>query len=94
MFLNSVSWKSLQDRFPRVRGDVPTFEGFPETPVWFSPRARGCSDIKLNLGTAFNVFPACAGMFRIAPNRALRRVGFPRVRGDVPCAKCWNESAP
>ena len=50
----------------------------------FSPRARGCSYIPGAKHPAFEVFPACAGMFPAiaVPDSSIRR--FPRVRGDVP----------
>ena len=52
-------------RFPRVRGDVPVIL---VKILWvgvFSPRARGCSRIDLLSRGVEQVFPACAGMFRI-----------------------------
>ena len=52
--------------FPRVRGDVPARLDSMVLPSKFSPRARGCS---LAIGLAkglVDVFPACAGMFRLS----------------------------
>ena len=54
----------------------------------FSPRARGCSITILAREWDTQVFPACAGMFRNKGFRQSRRLGFPRVRGDVPFGDC------
>ena len=71
-------------RFPRARGDVPTFL-FASKYSWvFSPRTRGCSfTADIELGAAV-VFPAHAGMFRRFGMCLNPWVGFPRARGDVP----------
>ena len=50
-------------RFPRVRGDVPVQFAANLMLVLFSPRARGCSGIRLRDKNPQEVFPACAGMF-------------------------------
>ena len=73
--------------FPRVRGDVPPYPN-PEYPSQkFSPRARGCSSGSgCGVGTS-PVFPACAGMFRLAGHVSSGVSCFPRVRGDVPHGK-------
>ena len=71
-------------RFPRVRGDVPTHRATARGRCRFSPRARGCSHHTRNQTCYINVFPACAGMFRIRRRTYHPRRGFPRVRGDVP----------
>ena len=71
-------------RFPRVRGDVPWWLHPPSHRLWFSPRARGCSEVATPADRYLQVFPACAGMFRkcLALPPPFHR--FPRVRGDVP----------
>ena len=71
--------------FPRVRGDVPGGKGTYRVEVRFSPRARGCSDLRPTRQSCTIVFPACAGMFRLQRLARPSRLGFPRVRGDVPC---------
>ena len=71
-------------RFPRVRGDVPTFSLSVLLPRRFSPRARGCSRLYICTRLCAPVFPACAGMFRIHSFLRCGFLGFPRVRGDVP----------
>ena len=56
--------------FPRVRGDVPScFLRFAPW-VGFSPRARGCSPLTGFCTVSSNVFPACAGMFRMDAGQA------------------------
>ena len=70
--------------FPRVRGDVPQWDDRTGVGIRFSPRARGCSHIKIIKIIENSVFPACAGMFLILQIFHVELVGFPRVRGDVP----------
>ena len=77
-----VTWYS---RFPRVRGDVPRMPRRPQQPPGFSPRARGCSALHQLGGGPQRVFPACAGMFLCEHKPRSGWLGFPRVRGDVPC---------
>ena len=70
--------------FPRMRGDVPVLQGVASVVAEFSPHARGCSQaLRYNHGPV-NVFPAYAGMFRIASNTSRNAKRFPRIRGDVP----------
>ena len=71
-------------RFPRVRGDVPTFSLSVLLPRRFSPRARGCSCQMQKAGGQEWVFPACAGMFPPLHYPMPHTNRFPRVRGDVP----------
>ena len=80
-------------RFPRVRGDVPPGPNTVLTPVKFSPRARGCSQRALRLGSFLEVFPACAGMFQSPLFPAQHAFSFPRVRGDVPLEKSTDKNA-
>ena len=78
-----------ESRFPRVRGDVPSYLGWEcwETP--FSPRARGCSrETDMDVAAQL-VFPACAGMFPITTYYIRLYIRFPRVRGDVP-VQAWG----
>ena len=85
MFLTGVAGELFGHGFPRVRGDVPRVPPDSTLSTAFSPRARGCSYIP-PLGRLYTtVFPACAGMFRLSNPIVVNRVGFPRVRGDVPC---------
>ena len=70
--------------FPRARGDVPSYGGDAMLGIAFSPRTRGCSaDLPLGPST-LTVFPAHAGMFRLAGRKRQYPCGFPRARGDVP----------
>ena len=71
-------------RFPRVRGDVPSFHLAADQATRFSPRARGCSGVKGTMAGTAMVFPACAGMFLRIVLFLIGIRGFPRVRGDVP----------
>ena len=84
MFRSAAMSNRASSSFPRVRGDVPADKQILEPPQMFSPRARGCSYIPGAKHPAFEVFPACAGMFPAiaVPDSSIRR--FPRVRGDVP----------
>ena len=84
MFPVSVSASVSSGCFPRVRGDVPTANWSSVYVSGFSPRARGCSELKLAQAIEKHVFPACAGMFRVRRLLARSSRGFPRVRGDVP----------
>ena len=70
--------------FPRVRGDVPENPICRSMRPGFSPRARGCSCEFHYVRVLSDVFPACAGMFRICNQIPRSYPCFPRVRGDVP----------
>ena len=70
--------------FPRVCGDVPHSLKPMNQSCVFSPRMRGCS-CPLRTRTVWcRVFPAYAGMFRLAFPDYKGPVRFPRVCGDVP----------
>ena len=84
MFRLSIFLRRSSRRFPRVRGDVPTNSHSSSATRWFSPRARGCSEVAKGELTPDQVFPACAGMFLLRNRRKSLRLCFPRVRGDVP----------
>ena len=84
MFLILSTTLSVTPCFPRVRGDVPAWEGVKEGLSKFSPRARGCSNPAWVASPNRGVFPACAGMFRADTLAHIIPAGFPRVRGDVP----------
>ena len=84
MFLQSTAPGTSAGGFPRVRGDVPVVVHNNHAAPLFSPRARGCSGLRLRRRTWSRVFPACAGMFRCWQVRNCSARGFPRVRGDVP----------
>ena len=87
MFLTTISTPTLVAGFPRVRGDVPLVLRCKFYTIWFSPRARGCSQNPTNRNTQNSVFPACAGMFRLITVLPAVLSCFPRVRGDVPTTK-------
>ena len=84
MFLFEPFVKGWEERFPRVRGDVPHEGGCLIALKEFSPRARGCSANSICLSVFIRVFPACAGMFLKRGIKGNLTSGFPRVRGDVP----------
>ena len=67
-----------------MRGDVPLLTNHCDKSRPFSPRARGCSLLINSWVPGLNVFPACAGMFRIGRGKHIVLLSFPRVRGDVP----------
>ena len=70
--------------FPRIRGDVPRRCTRKGNLSPFSPHTRGCSGCSVRHTLLDRVFPAYAGMFRIAVDLARLAGGFPRIRGDVP----------
>ena len=72
------------DRFPRIRGDVPSMLRMRNFPIRFSPHTRGCSGGGLKGGYRPMVFPAYAGMFPAGRRWSTACGGFPRIRGDVP----------
>ena len=84
MFLTAFGVGVFLDGFPRVRGDVPADSLHTRPQPEFSPRARGCSQLRNYQTTVRLVFPACAGMFRRRCRLRWRSGCFPRVRGDVP----------
>ena len=86
MFRIARSSLSISGRFPRMRGDVPVQEALREIAGGFSPHARGCSEATLIERIKEAVFPACAGMFRLAFQLHALHACFPRMRGDVPAA--------
>ena len=70
--------------FPRVCGDVPPAGPRPWRRYMFSPRMRGCSSSGNQRMRFSSVFPAYAGMFRLAFQLHALHACFPRVCGDVP----------
>ena len=70
--------------FPRIRGDVPPALSQTLSKPSFSPHTRGCSGRFAWCRGGHDVFPAYAGMFRIASESGSPEQGFPRIRGDVP----------
>ena len=76
------SWSA--PRFPRIRGDVPSYKMQEFFGKKFSPHTRGCSHSLVSCAISIEVFPAYAGMFRKTPTQAVVIGGFPRIRGDVP----------
>ena len=63
MFLIRVITGNINNRFPRMRGDVPPAEVDVRRAPRFSPHARGCSHGFPHWHGDTEVFPACAGMF-------------------------------
>ena len=81
----STGWDFRPARgFPRIRGDVPCALLEYGCAQRFSPHTRGCSADLTQQAGKMTVFPAYAGMFRPAPGLWPTRIGFPRIRGDVP----------
>ena len=72
------------NRFPRIRGDVPTTPSWRKPNLAFSPHTRGCSYLTRPQKVTIEVFPAYAGMFRMVVGVLSEVHGFPRIRGDVP----------
>ena len=70
--------------FPRARGDVPPVKLAHNDFPMFSPRTRGCSELRAENYPVDAVFPAHAGMFRFRNGKPQPPRRFPRARGDVP----------
>ena len=87
MFLKGVRLRDKEPRFPRIRGDVPIHIIVPQHLKMFSPHTRGCSGGTAQPGVGFPVFPAYAGMFRVAISWSAFLPSFPRIRGDVPLSR-------
>ena len=74
-------------RFPRTRGDVP-MEGIDKcTRSRLPPHARGCTRRRIFDSARPSASPARAGMYPKGPFDGVKTFGFPRTRGDVPCAE-------
>ena len=84
MFLGPIAGAKADNRFPRIRGDVPGFLRTTQQLVGFSPHTRGCSVPRRCSTYLTAVFPAYAGMFRRTSFCKTLSTGFPRIRGDVP----------
>ena len=70
--------------FPRARGDAPRIDSRKRERLMVSPRARGCTLIRIYRPEVRDGFPARAGMH---PSESVYRWGrsrFPRARGDAP----------
>ena len=84
MFRARDWWPSSSRSFPRASGDVPSAGDIDVIMAAFSPRERGCSDLRAGVSDIQAVFPARAGMFP-APRKSHHWTrGFPRASGDVP----------
>ena len=84
MFPLNLSLNLKPPCFPRVCGDVPLVSLLPLALPRFSPRMRGCSDLRTLIVPCSLVFPAYAGMFRLTYGMQNPCKSFPRVCGDVP----------
>ena len=84
MFLNLLFRLMRYRRFPRASGDVPDVLTQDNRVSLFSPRERGCSEQRGSRTRRGTVFPARAGMFRMAAGKLPANPGFPRASGDVP----------
>ena len=84
MFLRGSVPQTRHARFPRSRGDVPSFENSRALPNTFSPLTRGCSSLYPAKRNSRTVFPAHAGMFPVIDLEPGHLLRFPRSRGDVP----------
>ena len=82
MFQAAQLLHAYRIRFPRVRGDVPGVLRRNRHHQLFSPRARGCSPLRMASHQLHLVFPACAGMFLGKPKIFSTEDLFsPRARG-------------
>ena len=73
-------------RFPRPRGDGPLTIVSGVTPPAVSPPTRGWTRHHEGRPTLIGGFPAHAGMDPVGLNPLAVATGFPRPRGDGPCA--------
>ena len=92
MFQAAQLLHAYRIRFPRVRGDVPGVLRRNRHHQLFSPRARGCSPLRMASHQLHLVFPACAGMFLGTEKFCHFLRSFPRVRGDVP-RSAWRRTS-
>ena len=90
MFLLAKARKDVSESFPRARGDVPPQHVVQAYVSAFSPRTRGCSQMKRLNTEIGRVFPAHAGMFLSGMTFFPTRPRFPRARGDVPLSGIIN----
>ena len=84
MFRHRPDPRRYRRRFPRIRGDVPCLCYLHQGRDKFSPHTRGCSVSVPSVPPMPIVFPAYAGMFRVAGPCGEHGRSFPRIRGDVP----------
>ncbi len=73
-------------RGPRAGGGVPPRGRYPERPVPWSPRRRGCSASPRDAPERAGVVPAQAGVFRRRRRGSRGRHRGPRAGGGVPTA--------
>ncbi len=74
----------LAYRFPRPRGDGPEIQQASKRRQMFSPPTRGWPGLSFAGSVRLSVFPAHAGMARVANHRHRYQNRFPRPRGDGP----------
>ena len=77
---------AARQRFPRPRGDGPSWESLTRPVRWVSPPTRGWTRhrIRSRAPSAVPGFPAHAGMDLSVSYGESASVGFPRPRGDGP----------
>ena len=71
-------------RFPRARGDRPSTSKVGALPGAVPPRTRGSSPHPAPRRWRGHGSPAHAGIVPCLTSRRVKRVGFPRARGDRP----------
>ena len=84
MSLAHLAPSPVNSGFPRLRGDVPSYESVEIVRRAVPPLARGCPPNQSPLNGPKSGSPACAGMSPGRPPRRRTARGFPRLRGDVP----------
>ena len=86
MFRTPWGARCVPQRFPRIRGDVPSSSSLSPLMTRFSPHTRGCSGFIAAVNPLHVVFPAYAGMFLpVAPSSACCLRFSPHTRG---CSLC------
>ena len=80
-------------RFPRIRGDVPMFQGQYGQGGMFSPHTRGCSLCHWVCGEQYGVFPAYAGMFPKSQPPCLPKPFSTHTRGYSRGKACNEEDS-
>ncbi len=81
-----------------MRGDRPLCYRIPHIVFSFTPHARGSTASAVAAQAVRKVYPACAGIDRLAAEERTKMEGLPRMRGDRPtasfCLQCPGKFTP
>ena len=87
-----TGWSPLPERFPRRRGDGPSFATIAMPWCRFPPQARGWTQQGGESAVSGKVSPAGAGMDPEQRGVSQRGQSFPRRRGDGPAFRNPNDA--